>query len=138
MRRFLSCTLVAALVAASGAEAAVVTPGNGIVSINRGEGYQRVTQPTEVGPGDQVMVGEGGSAQITYENGVTTAVTPGQVVTVPAVPPAAAAAAAGGLTAGQMIIGGAVVAAAGVGIAAAAGGGGGGSKGSSPSPAASP
>ena len=50
----------------TGAGAATVTGESGKVQINSGSGFATVAATTEVPPGAQVLVGQGGSALITY------------------------------------------------------------------------
>jgi hypothetical protein len=64
------------------AVAATVTPVSGQVLVNAGTGYQRVTGPTEVGPGGSVVVNPGGGATVVYPDGCTVNVEPGAVVTI--------------------------------------------------------
>jgi hypothetical protein len=60
---------------------------SGEVSINRGEGFQRVTGPTEVGAGALLMASPGGSAKLVYADGCPVRVIPGTVVRVAAKSP---------------------------------------------------
>ncbi|OYW55121.1 MAG: hypothetical protein B7Y80_10145 [Hyphomicrobium sp. 32-62-53] len=66
--------------------AATVTP-SGQVFIDRGQGYQQISGPTEAKSGDVVMAMAGGNATITYENGCQQAVDVGAVGIVSEVPP---------------------------------------------------
>lgn len=114
---------------------ATLTP-NGVVMINRGNGFEQVSGPTQVGPNDMVMVNEG-SANMSYADGSSTALQPGQVYTVGNVglTPAgtglagAGAGGGGGLSTTALVVGGVVVAG---GAAAAIAASQGGSKSSSP------
>ena len=75
--RFVSGVAVgAALVFASPALAATVSPLQGEVWINHGQGYQRVNGQMEARVGDSVMVGPQGLASITYSDGCTVEVKP--------------------------------------------------------------
>ncbi len=78
---------VGGLLLGSGAFAATLQPMQGDVRINRGAGYQSVTEQRAVAVGDSVMVGKDGSAQIVYNGQCSVAVRPGNVVTVAAEPP---------------------------------------------------
>jgi hypothetical protein len=69
--------------------AATVTPEQGIVLVNRGNGYQNVTEPSYVRPGDIVVVNPGGSAQLAYNDGCFVPVAVGLIVTVEAESPCA-------------------------------------------------
>jgi hypothetical protein len=66
----------------SGASAATVTAVSGKVSINRGDGFVQISNGTSVKPGDRVMVGLAGMAEIVYENGCRQKVEPGSLITV--------------------------------------------------------
>jgi hypothetical protein len=69
--------------------AATVVPGQGIVLVNQGNGYQNVTEPTTVNAGDVVVVNPGASAQLTYPDGCSVPVAVGTIVTVGAQSPCA-------------------------------------------------
>ncbi len=123
-------TGLAALVMVLGtiaANASAMLNPNGIVMVNRGNGFVQVNGPTQVGPNDSVMVNEG-SASMTYADGSTSALQPGQVYTVgnagfTPVGSTGAGAGGGGLTTGTLVVGGLVVAAgAAAAIAASQGG----------------
>jgi hypothetical protein len=79
--------LLAALPVSSAAFAATVQPIQGNVLINRGAGYQSVTQQIVATVGDAVMVSKDGSALVVYDDQCSISVKPGNVVTVAAVPP---------------------------------------------------
>ena len=67
MRMFLA--LIAAtwqLSSYAAASSATITSVSGTVSLNRGEGFHRITAGAEGSPGDTVMVGPGSGAEITY------------------------------------------------------------------------
>ena len=66
--------------AASAADTTTISP-NGVVLINRGNGFERVHEATQLHPGDMVMVNEG-SAQLACADGSAGALQPGQVYTV--------------------------------------------------------
>jgi hypothetical protein len=67
--------------------AATVVPEQGIVLVNHGSGYVNATGPTNVNPGDIIVVNPGGSAQLSYPDGCTVPVAIGAVVTVGAQSP---------------------------------------------------
>ena len=131
--RLAAAAAVLAVAAISPLQAATLNPGTGTVSISRagGTGFEAVTGPTSVAPGDTVIVGDGGSAQIAFENGAIESVSPGQIYSVPTVPPPPAAlpgstpppppapAAAGAFTPTTLAVG-AAVGAAGIGAAVVA------------------
>jgi hypothetical protein len=64
------------------AYAATVLPEQGIVLVNRGNGYQNAIAPTTVNPGDIVVVNAGGAAWLSYPDGCTVPVAVGSIVTV--------------------------------------------------------
>ena len=65
---------------AIGAEAATINP-QGVVLVNSGNGFVQINGPTQIKPGDMVMVNEG-SAQVSYESGSVANLQPGQVYTI--------------------------------------------------------
>lgn len=71
---FLLCSLL--LVATPCLAATTLQPAQGEVFINHGQGYQLVTRPIEVNPGDAVMVNPNGSATIVYDGGCSVSVQP--------------------------------------------------------------
>jgi hypothetical protein len=73
---------IAVTALAPSASAATVTPVEGQVLINQGEGYRLATGPTEAAPGSSVVANPGGSAQIVYPDGCTVNVEPGAVVAI--------------------------------------------------------
>jgi hypothetical protein len=86
MRRlFIAVAAIALLPVA--AEAAMVQALDAPVSLNRGAGFQRVVGTTEAGPGDLVLAGNTGRAEIIYDNGCREIVEPGQTVAVKDPPP---------------------------------------------------
>jgi len=80
-------TLCSALVFATSAVAATITPERGEVLVNRGSGYKLVTQPTQVAAGDQVMVKPKGSGRVVFPDGCSVLVAPGAVLTIAATSP---------------------------------------------------
>lgn len=123
-------SLAVVMAALSPAEAAVLT-ANGVVMVNRGNGFQVVQGATEVNPGDSVLVNEG-SAQLTYPDGTTASLEPGQLHSVAEAPPAGTpgtppaevvtstgGATTGGLTTTTMIVGGVAIV-GGIGLAVSA------------------
>lgn len=71
---------IAAITAASSANAAIVAP-NGVVLVNRGNGFERVNGTVQLGNGDRVLVNEG-SATAICQNGTPTDMSPGSVYTI--------------------------------------------------------
>lgn len=122
-----------ALVLAGGASAAAATLNvTGPVSVNSGSGFRPVTSGVEVNPGDRVLVGNGGSAQIVYNSTCTANVLAGAIATVSAQAPCTVASQP---AATNGIILGAVAVAGGAGLAVALSGGAGGSGSPSVTPA---
>lgn len=76
-------TALCVVLAASPAFAATtVQPGQGALYINQGQGFQQVTGPIEVNPGDQLMVSPGGAATAVYADGCRVSLQPGEVMTI--------------------------------------------------------
>lgn len=73
--------LCCALLANGSSWAATVEPGPGpgTTSINQGRGFQLIFGGVQGNPGDSVMVGPGGSATISYDDGCKVQVNPGRV-----------------------------------------------------------
>lgn len=80
---------VSALLSSAPALAATLQVA-GPVSVNTGSGFRPVTGTVEVNPGDRILVGNGGSAQIVYSASCSTGVSPGAVATVAASAPCTA------------------------------------------------
>jgi LPXTG-motif cell wall-anchored protein len=123
MRRLSGISLAVASIGSvacvSVADAATVGSIQGEVSVNRGDGFRRVTGSSSAKTGDSVMVGSGSSAQVSYEDGCVVNVNPGAVYTVTQTSPCASGAnetPQTGITTGQMAVGGALLAGAGAGI----------------------
>jgi hypothetical protein len=72
------------------ASAATLESIAGQVSINRGNGFQRVMGAVEANVGDAIMVGPGGRARVVYGDGCPVNVDPGSVVRIEAQSPCAA------------------------------------------------
>ncbi len=108
-----AAVLAAALVFGATASLADTLTPNGTVMINQGNGYQSVTGPTQVGPGDMIMVNSG-TAQVTTANGTVLSLEPGQVYTIGSLAGAGTGTAVAGTGAGlsttTLIVGGVVVA----------------------------
>ena len=71
----------------TGANAATLQAVQGDVMLNTGEGFRRVTGPAQVTPGDYVMVGQGGKANLVYPDGTVVPVQEGGVIAVAEQPP---------------------------------------------------
>jgi hypothetical protein len=84
------CAFVAVafcFVLTSAVSAATVIAVTGKVSINRGDGFAQISSATSAKPGDRVMAGFGGTAEIVYDNGCRQQVEPGSLITVVETPP---------------------------------------------------
>jgi hypothetical protein len=84
------CVLVAiafSFALTSAVSAATVTTVSGKVSINRGDGFVQISSGTAAKPGDRVMAGLAGMAEIVYDDGCRQKVEPGSVVAVAQTPP---------------------------------------------------
>lgn len=98
----------------SAAFAATVTSTGGQVLVNQGDGYRQVVGPTEVKPGDSIVVNPGGSGQIVYPDGCNVQIQPGTVTTIAEASPCSTAGTGPGATTyaiGALIVGGGVGAA---------------------------
>jgi hypothetical protein len=111
--------LVSAMNWASAASAATVGSITGEVSVNRGDGFRRISNSSTARSGDSVMVGSNSSAQVSYDDGCVVNINPGAVYTVTETSPCSSNAqqsAQSGPTTGQIAIGSALIVGAGVGI----------------------
>ena len=63
-------------------QAATLDEIEGMVFVNRGNGYEPVANGTQVQPGDSVVANPGGRGQIVYDDGCTDIVEEGRVVLV--------------------------------------------------------
>lgn len=77
------------MLVASPSWAAMIEPGLGDLTVNEGHGFKPVASRTAANVGDSVMVGPGGSATITYEDGCKVDVRPGAVMTIAPLSPCA-------------------------------------------------
>ena len=87
MRLTASVAVACGLLLTVPALAATVDSLQGQVSINRGDGFRRVTGPTQANIGDSVMVSPNGRARVVYPDGCAVNVDPGVVVTIAAQSP---------------------------------------------------
>jgi hypothetical protein len=69
--------------------AATIEPGQGDLSVNQGQGFQRVNIGIDANVGDSVMVSPNGSATVSYPDGCQVPVQPGSVVTIAPLSPCA-------------------------------------------------
>lgn len=108
-----SFVMAAALsVTATVAQSATVSPLEGAALVNTGDGFQRISGPTEVAPGTLVTVQADSVAEIAYAPDCIVEVQPGDVAqVVEGIPCQAAAgqAAAGAAINPAVVVGGAVV-----------------------------
>jgi hypothetical protein len=93
---------------AAAAQAAVLSDAQGVVQVNRGDGFQGAGNGTGVGPGDRVRTGDGATS-ILYDNGCSVKVDPHQVVTVLSPPPDCVVGALPGLSTETVVVGGLVI-----------------------------
>jgi hypothetical protein len=106
------------LVIATASWAATVEPGQGDLSVNQGQGFQKATGRIDARVGDSVMVSPNGSATVAYSDGCTIKLQPGAVMTIGALSPCAAGSYADDdkNDAALYVIGGGLAAALGFGI----------------------
>jgi hypothetical protein len=78
-----------AVLLTTSAWAATLEPDQGDLSVNQGQGFQAVNSRVDAKVGDSVMVGPGGAATLTYEDGCTVPVQPGSVTTIAPISPCA-------------------------------------------------
>lgn len=83
---FVAIGLVASVIASCPAGAATIENIAGGVKVNRGSGFSAQTSPTDLAPGDRIMVSKGGSAHLLYADGCRMKLAQG-VTTVPAASP---------------------------------------------------
>jgi hypothetical protein len=69
--------------------AATIEPGQGELSINQGQGFERVDSRIDAKVGDSVMVSPNGTAVVNYPDGCQVTVQPGSVVTIAPLSPCA-------------------------------------------------
>jgi len=99
------------------ARAATLQSIQGVALVDRGSGFGIVDGPTQLGPGDSVIVNPGGSAQVVYEDGCKVEVHPGIIVSARNTSPCsgggeageAAQADGGGFSSTTLLVAGAVV-----------------------------
>lgn len=75
-------TTVAVAMFATNVSAVTLSNVQGSVYVNKGDGFQAVSNGTALSSGDRVRVSAGGSANIVYENGCATFVGAGKVAVV--------------------------------------------------------
>ncbi len=102
--------LVAVLVSSLPSLAATVIPLQGQTLLNRGNGFEQVQGPAQAAVGAKVVANPGGQGQITYEDGCTVPIVPGQIYTIQAASPCQSSAQPGlsGYAIGAALIGGTV------------------------------
>jgi len=90
MRAFLGLACFAfAFLASALSWAATIEPGQGDLSVNQGQGFQRVNTRIDANVGDSVMVSPNGSATVSYPDGCQVPVQPGSVMTIAPLSPCA-------------------------------------------------
>jgi len=112
MRSVIAGLGFAALFAGSAfAQTATIQPLQGDLSLNQGQGFQRVDGRVSANVGDSVMVGPEGAATVVYPDGCQVNVQPGSVASIaPLSPCASGSFAADGLGDKPLIIGGTLAA----------------------------
>lgn len=88
-RLFTTGCIGCALLIASPSWAAMVEPELGDLTINQGKGFRPVTSHVSANVGDLVMVGPGGAATVTYDDGCKVNVQPGAVTAIAPLSPCA-------------------------------------------------
>ena len=105
---------VSALLLSGQVQAATLTGVKGSVMVNPGSGFYAAVDPTNLKPGDVVMVKPGGTAQLTYPDGCVVPLETGAVFTVGETSPCAGQAGQGQGAAwfdtGTLVIGTVIVA----------------------------
>ena len=81
----ISCTLLGA----NPSWATTIEPGQGNLSINRGQGFKPIHSSVNANIGVSVMVGPGGAATVVYDDGCRVNVQPGAVTTIAPLSPCA-------------------------------------------------
>src|SRR5690349_1491225 len=89
-RLFSAVAVSCAVLIASPSWAAMIEPGSGDLTVNQGQGFKPVTSQVNANVGDSVMVGPGGAATVTYDDGCKVNVQPGAVATIAPLSPCAA------------------------------------------------
>jgi hypothetical protein len=82
------CVTIAVLTS-SMCSAATIQPIQGVVSINHGQGFQKIYGVGVAKEGDSVMVSPDGSATVSYADGCNVKLEPGMVMTITALSPCA-------------------------------------------------
>ena len=75
-------TLLVVLCLASPASAATLDQIDGLISINRGEGFLSIAETTQARTGDLISAGPSGTARLTYDDGCVVRIRPNTVVRV--------------------------------------------------------
>ena len=110
-----SCFALSLLVATA-CSAATIIPVKGDVSINQGQGFQKVDGLVEANEGNSVMVSPGGSATVSYPDGCKISLQPGSVMTIPGLSPCASGSYADDNPVAGFVIGAGALGAVGFGI----------------------
>jgi hypothetical protein len=113
MLKYISVALLAFLYSISAVHAATLFNIQGPVSVNRGDGFQSVSGTIEVKPGDRVMVGRDGRAELSYDSACINVINSNSTAIVAGQSPCTAT-----TTGTNLLIGGAILA-GGIGAAVA-------------------
>lgn len=87
MKLRLGVTVPVCLMLSGQCFAATLQPMGGEVFVNRGRGYDLVTQPVQVNPGDTILVNPNGRATVVYNDACSVNLPPGPVTTITPSPP---------------------------------------------------
>ena len=121
---FLVCgTMFSVMTMAVPAGAAKLSGINGGISVNTGGGFQRIRGVANLNPGDRIMAGPDGKAEIVYDDGCKVPVAPGQVVTVTTTSPCRVGQTILGVDEPTLVFGGFAALSAGAGTLVTSGGG---------------
>jgi hypothetical protein len=78
-----------ALLIGGACSAATIEPVQGDLSVNQGNGFQRIDTRIDANVGDYAMVGPGGAATVTYPDGCKVNLQPGAVMAITPLSPCA-------------------------------------------------
>jgi hypothetical protein len=88
-RQVLTALCIGCTLLSNASWATTVEPGQGELSLNRGQGFKPVKSQVSAKVGDSVMVAPGGSATVVYDDGCKVTVQPGAVTSIAALSPCA-------------------------------------------------
>jgi len=88
LKRF-ALTVLAATVAVSQVHAGSLSAVDGTAMINRGDGFKPLEAGAEIRPGDKVLMPKDGAGKVTFRDGCTVQLQPGQMLSMSATSPCA-------------------------------------------------